>query len=368
MEKVGSMCYITLNVMLGKASHSFRFHCNNETCEIDHYNSLTEGSFVFMHLPLTVEVLIISESSGQLNLSSVQHLHGLQSIELYNSDVKTVSMPTCYALSIVAIINVPLHSMSLSVNNALRKIIFKNTALTAIPYSVRQQSHLIDLHLTNSRLRTFRFDSLVNLTDLCGLDLSQNHLSTLIPDHTGRCCPQLKEVSLNRNRLVYFNFGLLATMKQLVSVLLLQNSLRSLSNEYPVQSADTQPVFASLTSIILTYNLLPVLNLTLFVDMKALIELHVNNNRLEHIEIKPGQVPSLKCLKVCGNALHTLNLIDLPELIEIHASGNQIRSEQDVHLANSNATICIADNPIELDMFSIFKLFFTSEMCSSRAK
>nr|AGS09139.1 toll-like receptor 9 [Sus scrofa] len=137
------------------------------------------------------------------------------------------------------------------------------------------------------------------LRSLVWLDLSQNHLHTLLPRALDNLPKSLKHLHLRDNNLAFFNWSSLTLLPKLETLDLAGNQLKALSN-------GSLPSGTQLRRLDLSGNSIGFVNPGFFALAKQLEELNLSANALKTVEPSwfGSMVGNLKVLDVSANPLH----------------------------------------------------------------
>ncbi|XP_031542340.2 toll-like receptor 9 isoform X2 [Vicugna pacos] len=154
------------------------------------------------------------------------------------------------------------------------------------------------------------------LRSLVLLDLSQNHLHTLLPRNLDNLPKSLRLLRLRDNKLAFFNWSSLALLPELEALDLAGNQLKALSN-------GSLPSSTQLRRLDLSGNSISFVAPGFFALAKVLQELNLSANALRTVEPSwfGSLVGTLKILDVSANPLHcACGAVFVDFLLEVQAA------------------------------------------------
>ncbi|ETN65943.1 hypothetical protein AND_002282 [Anopheles darlingi] len=189
-------------------------------------------------------------------------------------------------------------------------------SLTDVPKIGTNLPHLWILEVTSCQLQNLSLNSIRTLTNLKNLNLSHNHISTIIPASSNDTLP-IEQLVLTGNQLSRFDMRNLEAMTGLYFLYLDSNQLEVLE---PHECSLPQ-----LQELTLDNNRLEVLNMTLW-RLPKLRRLSCANNRLTSLPDGWRQLLTFHCLDVSCNRLSTFSMdqLSLTELKLLNLTGNRL--------------------------------------------
>lgn len=259
------------------------------------HNSISQAVNGSQFVPLT-SLRVLDLSHNKLDLyhgRSFTELPRLEALDLsYNSQPFTMQ-GVGHNLSFVAQLPA-LRYLSLAHNDIHSRVSQQlcSASLCALDFSGNDLSRMWaegDLYL-----RFFQ-----GLRSLVWLDLSQNHLHTLLPRALDNLPKSLKHLHLRDNNLAFFNWSSLTLLPKLETLDLAGNQLKALSN-------GSLPSGTQLRRLDLSGNSIGFVNPGFFALAKQLEELNLSANALKTVEPSwfGSMVGNLKVLDVSANPLH----------------------------------------------------------------
>nr|ADZ17133.1 toll-like receptor 9 [Cervus nippon] len=259
------------------------------------HNSISQAVNGSQFVPLT-SLRVLDLSHNKLDLyhgRSFTELPQLEALDLsYNSQPFSMQ-GVGHNLSFVA--QLPsLRYLSLAHNGIHSRVSQKlsSASLRALDFSGNSLSQMWaegDLYLCFFK----------GLRNLVRLDLSENHLHTLLPRHLDNLPKSLRQLRLRDNNLAFFNWSSLTLLPQLEALDLAGNQLKALSN-------GSLPPSTWLWKLDVSSNSIGFVTPSFFVLATGLKELNLSANALKTVEPSwfGSLAETLKILDVSANPLH----------------------------------------------------------------
>uniref|UniRef100_A0A182R0L9 Leucine rich immune protein (Coil-less) n=1 Tax=Anopheles farauti TaxID=69004 RepID=A0A182R0L9_9DIPT len=248
--------------------------------------------------------------------------------------------------STVHVIETPLQTIVFHESRNIYDVRIEKTLLEAIPPSIFTQELLETLFITNSQLTSIDFELFSKLPYLSYCNFSFNKLHTLHFSRDEPCCHRLLMFNLEHNRLEQFDFGAIAHMGCLDTLILRENRLHVLENRelngtvpmklssfvcnelqrYSTKNWTTasNTSFARLNTIDLNGNQLRSVNMSMFISMPWLKDFIISQNKLTEVIVSDGKLPQrLEFIDLSFNRLANADLRSLLGVKTVNLGGNQ---------------------------------------------
>ncbi|XP_041781485.1 uncharacterized protein LOC121598544 [Anopheles merus] len=323
----------------------------------------------------TEELIFDNATIGVLDLT-----HPLASIRpwkvvITNSNVTRVLFPAAMSASVVHLTHMGVEDVEFENNTSLQDFRADYTSLQVVSPTVSKLLTLDILWITHSQLTNFSFDVLENSpVSLLYLVGNKIELVTITPGLV--CCRNLEELFLSGNQLKRLDFGTMALMSKLKTILLEGNRLAEVQLNLPdrghqqmtVNEAGDVQTFCSWRTYYIEQEQknqdVPRPNCTDY--FATLLSVHMPRNAFEHIDFGVFRLMNnLNSLDLTKNRL--LELVATEEkvpirLSELFASNNNISdvylrpfpAMKAIYLYDNNVnTLNMSSLPGELDYLNL---------------
>ncbi|XP_035916391.1 leucine-rich repeat-containing protein let-4-like [Anopheles stephensi] len=312
-----------------EGSGAFQFRCElirkNYTCTIANYNPVTEGSFLFNHVPNRTDKIVFKNLLLPIVRSTPfsyipPHVGMLSFSE--SSQVRVMIVPSNISITQITVTLPSMNRIRFERNCTLAQLLIMQSNLVTLPPSLPNLQALSFLKLSQSPLEAVNLASFCNISQLATVNLRNNLIASLTFQAAPNpgCSPALTKLALSGNRLRVVNMTVFASMRALRTIDFENNWIETVEGQFNNTNVRT---------VILTNNNLLTIDLCRWSTMPGVVSFTFAKNSLQQTPKCLGRLPRVKFLNFNHNKLTRIAIeafAMLKELEFLYFTSNAIRT------------------------------------------
>ncbi|XP_052895930.1 carboxypeptidase N subunit 2-like [Anopheles moucheti] len=289
--------------------------------------SATEGLNVLKQEPcatyssIQIQRLIMGSTTIATLLVNASALTNNLHFKRYHE--QSLFLPSAHTLEVLTLQEArQLQTITIQTNRHLKQLEITRCAISIVPHSIRNLISLRELRLKFCAVKVLNLALLSTLKYLETAQFMGDNITIIYPPQAS-IAPNIQTIVLSYNKIQQMDMSLLRTLKLMNNLNLANNRLSTI--DYPPDGVVTLPL---LTTLYLSNNRIERIS---FVQLNAsgLEFLELSSNRLTTVPEQIGKFPKLILLALNDNGLDTIDLAmlkSLRNLQRLELNNNRLRS------------------------------------------